>query len=143
MIKGRKRRFKDGNKFKENLFPCGETIPAKDHYVYLGETLHGGALSKSAEMTVNRRKGRARQMIYEVSAFLSDLRADKNGGLKCGLILYEMVILPPMLNSCDTWYMMNNQTLKMLENVQISMFRQFLQASPSTPQSLLRFDLGF
>ena len=82
------------------------------------------------------------QMVYEISAFLSDYRADKIGGLKCGLILYEMVILPSLLNSCDTWFMINNQTLKMLENIQISMFRQILLACPSTPQALLRFDLG-
>ena len=55
------------------------------------------------------------QMVYEISAFLSDYRADKIGGLKCSLILYEMVILPSLLNSCDTWFMLNNQKLKMLE----------------------------
>ena len=49
--KGKKREeLKKEINSKKIFSLCGETITAKDHYVYLGETLHGGGLSKSAEM---------------------------------------------------------------------------------------------
>ena len=53
-----------------------------------------------------------------------------------------MVILPSLLYNCDTWFFMNNHTIRTLENLQLKMFRILFAVPDSTPIPLMRFDLG-
>ena len=121
---------------------CNEQIMVKEKDDYLGEVLHEGGLSKSVEATVAKRYGRILTNIIEVSSILEDFRIDTIGGLKSGLDIFEMAILPSLLNNADVWIFINEQTVTRLENLQNMMYRQLFAVPNSTPTPMLRMDLG-
>ena len=121
---------------------CNEQIMVKEKDDYLGEVLHEGGLAKSVEATVAKRYGRILTNIIEISSILEDFRIDTIGGLKSGLDIFEMAILPSLLNNADLWISINEQTVNRLENLQNMMFRQLFAVPNSTPTPMLRMDLG-
>ena len=99
-----------------------QPLNAKVQTEFLGDRIHEEGVSKSAEATVKRRYGRIVNTMIEISEFIKDFRLNSIGGLKSGLMLYEMVIVPSLLYNCDTWFFMNSHTIKTLENLQLKMF---------------------
>ena len=127
---------------KKQLSICNTIIEAKEKDVYLGDILHEGGLSKSALATVTHRYGRIFSSMIEVSSILDDYRIDTIGGMKAGLEIYELALLPSLLNNADTWIFMDKVTIQKLENLQNTMFRNLFAVPISTPTPMLRFDLG-
>ena len=109
---------------------------------FLGDVLDEGGIEKSTEATVKSRYGRTIATILEISAFLHDFRIDSLGGVKSGLMIYEMAILPSLLHNSSTWFNINNKTIKSLENLQTKMFSVLFASPDSAPRPLLCFDLG-
>ena len=109
---------------------------------YLGDVLHEGGLAKSVEATVAKRFGRIFCNIIEISSILEDYRVETIGGLKSGLDIFEMAILPSLLNNSDVWVGIDEPTVNRLESLQNKMFRQLFAVPDSTPIPMLRFDLG-
>ena len=119
-----------------------QPIKAKIKTDFLGDRIHEEGVSESAEATVKQRYGRIINTMLEISEFLKDFRINTVGGLKSGLVLYEMVIVPSLLYNCDTWFLLKNHTVKTLENLQLKMFRILFAVPDSAPIPLMRFDLG-
>ena len=117
-------------------------IMAKQKDAYLGDIIHEGGLAISAETTINHRYGRIFSSIIEVSAILDDFRIDTIGGLVAGHEIYELALLPSLLNNADTWVELNEASVSKLDNLQNAMFRNLFGVPASTPIPLLRFDLG-
>jgi hypothetical protein len=129
------------NKLKQ-LKIGNKQILAKDKDEYLGDFIHEGGLGKSAETTINHRFGRILSSIIEISAILDDFRIDTIGGLVAGLEIFELALLPSLLNNSDVWIDLNEESITKLENLQNSMFRNLFGVPSSTPLPLLRFDVG-
>ena len=104
--------------------------------------IHEGGLGKSAETTINHRYGRIFSSMMEVSAILDDFRIDTIGGMVAGLEIYELALLPSLLNNSDIWIDLTEESSSKLENLQNVMFRNLFGVPASTPISLLRFDVG-
>ena len=119
-----------------------EQILAKNKDEYLGDFIHEGGLGKSAETTINHRFGRIFSSIIEISAILDDFRIDTIGGMVAGLEIFELALLPSLLNNSDIWIDLNEESTTKLENLQNSMFRNLFGVPSSTPLPLLRFDVG-
>ena len=80
--------------------------------------------------------------ILEVSAILNDFRVDSIGGLRAGLEIFELAIIPSLLNNADTWTKIDFETENKLEKLQNLMFRNLFAVPVSTPKHMLRFELG-
>ena len=117
-------------------------IMAKEKDAYLGDILHEGGLAISAETTINHRYGRIFSSIIEVSAILDDFRIDTIGGLVAGHEIYELALLPSLLNNADVWVELNTSSVSKLDALQNAMFRNLFGVPAATPIPLLRFDLG-
>ena len=104
--------------------------------------LHGTGLAASAKATVNKRCGKYFSAIMEISSILQDFRIDAVGGIKAGLAIYELALVPSLLNNADTWVDISKETEDRLESMQNTMFRYLFAVPNSTPQPILRFDLG-
>ena len=89
-----------------------------------------------------KRYGRTFSAIIEVSSILDYYRIDTIGGLKFGLDIYEMAILPSLLINSDVWICIEEQTISRLEDLQKLMFRHLFAVPASTPTPMLRLDLG-
>ena len=121
---------------------CNQDILVKEKDDYLGDVLHEGGLPKCVEATVAKRFGRIFCNIIEISSILEDYRIETIGGLKSGLDIFEMAILPSLLNNSDVWVGIDESTVNRLESLQNKMFRQLFAVPDSTPIPMLRFDLG-
>ena len=71
-----------------------------------------------------------------------DFRLNSVGSLLSALDIYEMAVIPFLLFNSNTWYFMNKNTINMLENLQLKMFRCLFAVPDATPKPMLRFDLG-
>ena len=76
---------------------------AEEKDEYLGDFLHELGLGKSVEVTINHRYGSIFCSIIEISAILEDFRMDTIRGKFAGLEIFELALLPPLLNNTDTW----------------------------------------
>ena len=118
------------------------TLKVKEKDEYLGDILHEGGLSSSVKATIDKRYSRVFWTIIEVSSILNDFRIDAIGGLKAGLEIFELAIIPSLLNNSDTWVEMDSECEKKLEKLQNIMFKNLFAVPESTPKPILRFDLG-
>ena len=137
---------KRSDKIRENINQLksikigNEQIMVKDKDEYLGDFIHEGGLGKSAETTINHRYGRIFSSMMEVSAILDDFRIDTIGGMVAGLEIYELALLPSLLNNSDIWIDLTEESSSKLENLQNVMFRNLFGVPASTPIPLL--DVG-
>ena len=85
---------------------------------YLGDILHEGGLKKSVEATISDRYGKIFAAINEIGVVMSDFRIDAIAGLKAGLDIFELCVIPSLWNNSDIWVQMDNAAIKRLEDLQ-------------------------
>ena len=133
------RTFIENNK---SLTLNGSVVKIKEEEKYLGEYLHSEGLSKSIEVTVNKRYGKCIKSVIELKSVIDDFRMHSLGGISAGLNIFKMAILPVITYNSSTWYEINKKTSKKLENLQHILQRCLLGASNSTPLLAMSWDLG-
>ena len=94
----------------------GFTIKEKMSEKYLGDMVDCRGLSASIETTISERYGRIYSSILEVKTILEDYRSSKAGGITAGIMLWEMAIIPSLLNNSETWVDMDNKSIKRLND---------------------------
>ena len=104
------------NKMKSIILGSKEVL-AKEKDEYLGDFLHESGLRKSVEVTINHRYGRIFSSIIEISAILDDFRIDTIGGMIAGLEIFELALLPSLLNNADTWIDIGPESISRLESL--------------------------
>jgi hypothetical protein len=109
---------------------------------YLGDILHEGGLGKSVEATISDRYGKTFAAIIEIGSVINDFRIDAIGGLKAGLDIFELCIIPSLLNNSDMWVEIESASIKRLEDMQNMMFKNLFAVPHSVPTPSLRSDLG-
>ena len=119
-------------------------IPMKEKLCekYLGDMLSGEGLSASVKATISERHGRIFTDILEVKTILENYRANRAGGVSVGIMLWEMAILPSLLNNSETWINIDEESLRKLENLQFTMLRFIFSTPASTPKAALLWDTG-
>ena len=120
----------------------GQQIEIKEEEKYLGDFLHSSGLSKSVEVTVKKRYGKCIKSVLELNSVINDFRMLTLGGINVGLDIFQMAILPVLLNNSATWIGIDNVTLNKLEDFQHILQRCLLGVSNSTPLVAMAWDLG-
>ena len=59
-----------------------------------------------------------------------------------GIDLWEMAILPSLLNNCQTWVNISEESYKLLEDLQNTMYRTLLNVPKTCPIPSLCWDMG-
>jgi hypothetical protein len=117
-------------------------LKAKIQDKYLGDFLNEGDLRKSVVATISDRYGKAFNAIKEIGAVISDFRIDAIGGLKAGLDIFEMVVIPSVLNNSGMWVEIDRASINRLEDLQNWMFKDLLVVPHCVPTPSLRYELG-
>ena len=65
------------------------------------------------------------------------------GGIKAGIDIFNLAILPKLIYNSDTWTEMNDKAIKRLENLQNTFLRCIFSVPTSTPKAALNWDSGF
>ena len=112
-------------------------IKKKVQQKWLGSQLHEGGPAASHLATVEERRGRTTGAIFELKSCLEDIRLNSVGGISAGLQIYEMSIIPMLLNNGGTWTGVGEDTVNELEKLQ-TLFLSVLLAVPlSAPRPAL------
>ena len=131
------REIDDNNIIYDN-FP----IKHKTQEKYLGDQLHEGGLKASNLATVMERKPRTIGAIFEIQSVLEDLRLHALGGMSSGLLIWQLAVIPSLLNNAGTWTEIDMETLKELDKLE-ALFLSVLLAVPlSAPRASLFWDTG-
>ena len=93
---------------------------------YLGDMVHTEGLAASVAATVSDRAGKVKAAMYEAAAIIEDYRMQAVGGLMGAWDLWNMAIIPSLLNNCGVWTEIDEKTVQRLEDLQNMYVRRVL-----------------
>ena len=120
----------------------GVKINQKQSEKYLGDLIHEDGPAESAHATVLERTRKMFSKLGEAKIIVEDCRSLVVGGVTSGLDIWEMALLPSLISNCESWTPLSEKTLKILEEVQYSMFRKLLGVPKSCPAQSLVWEFG-
>ena len=120
----------------------GNNIREKNQDKYLGDIIHSSGSEKSVEATVNDRYWRIYSGILEIKTIMEDCRIETVGGMSAGLDLWELALIPALLNNAESWDSLNDTTLKKCNDLQNTCLRYLLNIPRTTPIPALNWDTG-
>ena len=109
---------------------------------YLGDQINCNGLAASVEATIKKRIGKVTKSIYDIRAVIEDVRIYVAGGLTAGLDIWELAVIPYLLNNCDTWFGISEHSVKLLDNLQNQFYRVFLKIPTGCPIPSLYWECG-
>ena len=115
-------------------------MQSKNEEKWLGDYLSDQGISKSVEVTINNRYGKIQAAIFELKAVLEDLRMQSIGGLKCGLDIWELALIPSLTNNCGTWTQISQQSVDKLDKLQNLFLQVLFAVGQSCPRPALCWD---
>jgi hypothetical protein len=115
-------------------------MKSKSEEKWLGDILSDRGLEKSVEATINNRYGKIFSAIFELKAIIEDLRMQMIGGLKCGLDIWELAIVPSLINNCSTWTQISTESIDKLNKLQYTFLQMLFAVSQSCPKPVLCWD---
>ena len=127
-------------RIKEKPVMCGG-FEMKEMKVqkWLGEYLSEG-LRESVRVTIRKREAKTRRAIFEIMHLVNDYRAQRIGGFRTGLQLWESCVIPSLLYNCSTWVRIGKEELRTLEGLQDFFLRMLWATGPGAPKVALRAD---
>ena len=120
IIMGSKKRKEEMEiELKENpLILCAYPMKKVKIKKYLWDIISTAGLSERVQATIEKRKGQVVSSIIETKAVVEDCRSNVVGGILSGLEIWELAILPFLLNNCETWTEISPKTIDLLDNIQ-------------------------
>ena len=109
---------------------------------YLGDIIHSEGLDASVEATVEDRMGRITSATHEIKAIMDDYRIQAIGGMMGAWDLWNLAVIPSLLNNCSTWVGITSKMVDKLEAMQERYIRLLLEVPVSTPKVSLRAETG-
>ena len=115
-------------------------IKRKSEEKWLGDILCERGLAESAEATITSRYGKILTSIFELKSVMEDLRMQIIGGLKCGLDIWELAMVPSLMNNCGTWMNISEKSIEKLDQLQNIFLQCMFSVSQSVPKPALCWD---
>ena len=109
---------------------------------YLGDFISAKGLAHEVLLTIKMRKPKVIQSLMETKSVVENCNANSLGGLEAGLNIWEIAILPFLLNNCETWVDINKESIKMLDDLQLLFLRQLFGTPRTCPCPALLWDSG-
>jgi hypothetical protein len=129
--------------FKANpLQISGNSMKKVSEEKYLGDYIPTKGLADSIIVTIDKRMKKANTAIMEVRAVVEDCRAMVTGGISTGLEIWEMAVIPYLLNKCDTWNNLPLKAIEMLDNLQNDFLRSLLATPRTCPTPFRMWETG-
>ena len=113
---------------------------SKSEEKWLGDMLSDQGLDRSVEATINNRYGKIFAAIFELKAIVEDLRMQMIGGLKCGLDIWELALVPSLINNSSTWTQISSESIEKLNKLQNNFLQMLFAVSQSCPKPVLCWD---
>ena len=88
---------------------CNKVMRVAEVEKFLGDYFSCEGVAHSVFTTVVKRRPQAMMSIFELKAIIEDCRANVFGGLEAGIDIWELSIVPFLLNNGETWIEMQNK----------------------------------
>ena len=121
---------------------CGQNMKHEETVKYLGDMLSGKGLAESVSETVKSRKNLVLKSVFEIRSVVDDCRSVVAGGLDAGLMIWEMAVIPTLLNNAECWMEASSATVEDLEQIQIKFLKNLLAVGSGCPTPLLFSETG-
>ena len=121
---------------------CNQPMSCVSEAKYLGDWISEGGLTDSVECTVRKRKGLAVSSIHEIRLVVEDCRSRICGGIKAGLDIWELAVLPMLLYNAECWFEISPKTLDDLESIQKRFLKHLLAVGSGCPIPSLYWETG-
>ena len=122
------------------LYYKDSIIKEKSTEKWLGSIINSSGNKESTISTINERKFRIMNMINETIAIIEDCRLNRLGGLKCSKEIWELAIIPALLNNSEIFSIQDKNVQKTLEDFQSTLWRGLLAVPKSCPLPSLTYE---
>ena len=109
----------------------GKPMGIKEMDKYLGDQVHNGT-KESILSTIKKRKGNTLMAINDIAAIVSDARADAIGGMVTAMDIWELSVIPFLLNNAGTWIGLDGKTLLILDDIQKKFLQRILKVKTAS-----------
>ena len=99
-------------------------------------------LAASVEATIKDRVGTISAATHEIKAIVDDYRMQAVGGIMGAWDLWNLAVVPSLINNCSTWIGKTSEMVDKLETLQEKYIRMILEVPVSTPKMALRAETG-
>ena len=122
---------------------CGKPMSEKESEKWLGDQIHCLGNDQSVITTVKKRYGVAMSTIMDIKNIMEDTRTSVTGGLMSSIQMYELCVIPYILNNCDVWDNVPKEAIDILDKIQTA-FYCYLFNTPrkGTPHAGLLWESG-
>ena len=127
---------------KNPITLCKQPMTMVSEAKYLGDWICEGGLSESVVCTVRKRKGLAIGAIHEIRCVVEDCRSMICGGIKAGLEIWELAVLPMLLYNAESWIGVTKKTVEDLEAIQKRFLKHLLAVGSGCPTPSLYWETG-
>ena len=103
----------------------------------MGDWFHQNGLSSSVEETIKKREPMIKKAIFEVVGIIEDFRIQSLGAMRSAIELFELAILPSLLNNSEVWVEISEASMKRLSELQYLFARTLFQVGKGTPKPAL------
>ena len=117
-------------------FQLNEKVKEK----WLGDQFHQAGLDASVNITIKERIGRIKLAIFETNSIMEDVRMMVVGGVLGAIDIWELALLPSLLNNSENWIMISDEDIKLLEDVQELFLRNVFAVPMSVPKPAACWD---
>ena len=130
------------NKFKSKieeelkvspLLLKNEKMKQVDKYPYLGKILSDKNVGHSVLLTINKRYGIAFKAIHEIKVVMEDTRSQIPGSFNTAIKMWEMAVLPALLNFSGCWIDIPRAAIEKLNKLQATFYRAILNTPKTCP----------
>ena len=142
MIFGKKKNVdRIRNEIQNNpLYYKGTAMKEKKKEKWLGDFIDVLGLKESTLTTIQERKQRIFTAINEVIAIIEDSRVNRLGSLKFAVDIWELVIVPALLNNGEVWSFLDKKVQTTLEDIQSHFVRGLMAVPKSCPRPALAYE---
>ena len=140
------------NKLRQNLIKeigeseiklCGQPVQIVESEKWLGDYLHSKGNSQSIIATIKSRNGLALSSCMDIINIIEDIRASVIGGLMTGIQMFELCVVPYVLNNSDTWDYIPKEAMDMLEKLENTFYCHLLGTPrKGSPQPSVFWEIG-
>ena len=88
------------------------------------------------------RKGLTCRAMFDIRTIVDDCRSVTAGGVSAGLMIWEMAVIPTLLNNAECWYDVSKSTVDELELLQTRFLKHLLAVGSGCPAPILMSETG-
>ena len=108
----------------------------------MGDQIYHLGNSESVLATIRARSGQVSAAILEIKKVVEDCRANSVGRIMAGIEIWEVGVIPFLLNNSGVWGDIPKKGIEMLDNLQNTFYRYLLATPRSTPIPALLWETG-